>query len=238
MTSVDISYDGQYLACGTLNFLSSSSYDGKVKLFRTTSSTPLWTYTGMGDEVQSAEFSKNGNILVASSWGDLSHQFNDLLVWKVSSGSNLPIFGVNSPGSFFCSSVSNNGSTVIGSGKAVHARLFGSGGQLYNIFIDTNDTPVGVVNNQNSPSEYSLKQNYPNPFNPSTQIDYAIQQDGFVNITVFDVLGREAAVLVNKYAKSGKYSVTFDASSLSSGIYFYKITSGSFSETRKMILQK
>jgi hypothetical protein len=238
MTSVDISNDGQYLACGTLQFVSSSSFDGKVKLFRTSSSTPVWTYTGMGDEVQSVAFSKNGNILVASSWGDINSQFNDLLVWKVSTGSNLPIFAVNSPGSFFCSSISNNGSTVIGSGKAVHARQFGSGGELYNIFIDTNDTPVGVVNNQNTPTEFSLKQNYPNPFNPSTVIDYSIPLDEFVNITVYDVLGREAAVLINKYVKSGKYSVTFDASSLSSGIYFYKITSGSFTETKKMILQK
>lgn len=238
MTSVDISNDGQYLACGTLQFVTSSSYDGKVKLFNTASSTPIWTYTGMGDEVQNVSFSKNGNILAASSWGDLNMQFNDLLVWKLSTGSNVPIFGVNSPGSFFCSTVSNNGSIVVGSGKAVHARLFGSGGELYNIFIDTNDTPVGIINNQNTPSEFSLSQNYPNPFNPSTVIDYSIPQDGLVNITVFDVLGREAAVLVNKFTRSGKYSVSFDASSLSSGIYFYKITAGSFTQTKKMILQK
>jgi hypothetical protein len=238
MSSVDISHDAQYLAIGTLNFITSSSYDGKVKLFRTTNSTPLWTYTGFGDEVTNVAFSKNRNILAASSWGDLAHTNDDIKVWRISLGTNAPIFGTNTVGSFFWCGVSNDGSTVFASGKRVHARQFGNGGLAYNIFIDTNDTPVGIIGNNSSPNEYRLHQNYPNPFNPSTQIKYDIASDGNVKLTVFDMLGREVAVPVDKFQKSGKYSAVFNGENLTSGVYFYKLITNEFTETKKMILLK
>jgi hypothetical protein len=87
-------------------------------------------------------------------------------------------------------------------------------------------------------SAYSLLQNYPNPFNPVTQISYTIPKDGFVVVKVFDVLGREVVTLINEEKPAGVYTVSFDASSLASGIYFYTITAGSFNQTRKMILVK
>ena len=91
MTSVDVSYDGTYIASGTLNFLTSSTYDGKVKLFKTaTGSTPLWTYSGMGDEVSSVSFSKNSKILTAVSWGGLNVPVINLLVFKVPYNLNQP----------------------------------------------------------------------------------------------------------------------------------------------------
>ncbi len=238
MTAVDFTSDGQYLACGTLQFVTSSSYDGKVKLFRTTNSTPIWTYSGCGDQVTRVAFSKNGNILAASTYGDMGNVNNDLLVWKTSTETSAPIFGVNTVGSLFWCNVSNNGSTVITSGKLVHARIMGSGGLAYNIFIDTNDTPVGVPGINNQPVSYSLKQNYPNPFNPSTQIDYELAGDGFVRLTVFDITGREISKLVNKFQRAGIHAVMFDAENLSSGLYFYKIETNGFTETRKMTLLK
>jgi hypothetical protein len=88
------------------------------------------------------------------------------------------------------------------------------------------------------PAEYGLEQNYPNPFNPVTQIKYSIVEDGMVTIKVFDLLGREIAILVNEEKSAGIYTVGFDASHLASGIYFYSITAGSFSQTKKMILAK
>ena len=78
--------------------------------------------------------------------------------------------------------------------------------------------------------------NYPNPFNPSTIIQYQIKEGGFVNIKVYDNLGREVAVLVNKEQPSGIYSVIFDASKLSSGVYFYTINAKDFNKVKKMIL--
>ncbi len=239
MTAVDVSYDGSLIACGTLNFVTSSSYDGKVKLFRTTNgSTPLWTYTGCGDEVSCVSFSSDGKILAAATWGDISNVNNDLLVFKTSVPAAAPIFAVNSPGSFFWCNASDNGSTVITSGKRVHARTFGNGGEVYNIFIDTNDTPLGISGNNTTPTSFMLHQNYPNPFNPVTQINYDIPTEANIKITIYDALGREVKELVNKFQKSGKYSVIFNAAELTSGVYFYRLTAGEFSDTKKLVLVK
>jgi hypothetical protein len=95
----------------------------------------------------------------------------------------------------------------------------------------------------NSPEEFSLSQNYPNPFNPTTTIQYSIPSNGKgetsnVTLKVFDVLGNEAATLVNEEKQPGVYEVEFDASQLSSGIYFYKLQTENYSSTKKMILLK
>ncbi len=85
-------------------------------------------------------------------------------------------------------------------------------------------------------TKYLLSQNYPNPFNPSTTINYSIAKDGNVHLCVYDILGREVATLVNETKKKGKYKIEFDASILSSGIYFYKLQSGRFVDIKKLIL--
>ena len=86
--------------------------------------------------------------------------------------------------------------------------------------------------------EFSLAQNYPNPFNPSTTISYSIPEQSQVELKVFDVLGREVAMLVNKEQSAGSYKVEFDGSNLTSGIYFYRIQTGYFLQTKKMVLLK
>jgi hypothetical protein len=88
------------------------------------------------------------------------------------------------------------------------------------------------------PDRFSLSQNYPNPFNPTTVISYQLPKSGNVKLVVFDVLGRELQTLVNEYKPAGTYEVTFDGSALSSGLYLYRITSGDFSDTKKMMLVK
>jgi hypothetical protein len=85
---------------------------------------------------------------------------------------------------------------------------------------------------------YTLEQNYPNPFNPTTVINYQIPKDGLVTLKVYDVLGREIITLVNEDKKAGSYNYKFDASKLSSGVYFYKITANDFVQSKKMILLK
>ena len=96
------------------------------------------------------------------------------------------------------------------------------------------------INNQTSniPETYSLLQNYPNPFNPVTKIDFEIPKQGLVTLKIYDVLGREVTTLVNEMKSAGSYSIDFNASGLSSGIYFYKLTTEAFSETKKMLLIK
>ena len=90
----------------------------------------------------------------------------------------------------------------------------------------------------NLPSSYSLYQNYPNPFNPSTKIKYSIPLEGNVKLIVYDILGKEVKSLVNEYKKAGSYEIQFNSLALPSGIYFYKILSGRFFATRKMVLVK
>jgi hypothetical protein len=88
------------------------------------------------------------------------------------------------------------------------------------------------------PAEFSISQNYPNPFNPSTKIDFSLPAESKVSLRVFDITGREVAVLVNSSMNAGTHTIDFDASALSSGIYFYTINTGSFTKTTKMILAK
>jgi photosystem II stability/assembly factor-like uncharacterized protein len=98
---------------------------------------------------------------------------------------------------------------------------------------------VGVASQQNEvPREYQLEQNYPNPFNPTTKINYSIPRTGFISLKIYDMLGREVAVLVNEFKQPGKYSLTWDAGGTASGIYFYKITSEQFTSIKKMVLMK
>jgi Glycosyl hydrolase family 3 C-terminal domain/Carbohydrate binding module (family 6)/Secretion system C-terminal sorting domain len=86
--------------------------------------------------------------------------------------------------------------------------------------------------------EFSLSQNYPNPFNPSTNIEYVIDKRGLVRLSVFDILGREINVLVNKTQNQGMYSVRFDASELPSGVYYYSLKSGNHAQSKKLLLIK
>ncbi|MHB1687297.1 MAG: T9SS type A sorting domain-containing protein [Ignavibacteriaceae bacterium] len=97
---------------------------------------------------------------------------------------------------------------------------------------------VGIKTINQSPVSYSLSQNYPNPFNPSTTIKFSIQKPGLVTLKIYNILGQEVMTLVNQEMNMGSYSYSFDASRLSSGVYFYNIKSGSFVQTKKMLLLK
>jgi hypothetical protein len=97
---------------------------------------------------------------------------------------------------------------------------------------------LGIKNENQVPLSYSLSQNYPNPFNPSTTIKFTIMKGDFVSLKIYNVLGQEVVTLVNQQLTPGSYSYKFDASRLGSGIYFYTVNSGSFNQTKKMILLK
>lgn len=88
------------------------------------------------------------------------------------------------------------------------------------------------------PTEYFLTQNYPNPFNPATKIQYGVKERNNIKIAIFNTIGEELRILINELKEPGTYEITFDASSLSSGIYFYRLQAGNFVETKKMILMR
>ena len=123
--------------------------------------------------------------------------------------------------------------------------------QFYQSNFDDNILPVEEENSL-IVDEFKLFQNYPNPFNPSTKIKFTIptsplnpspyqgegQRERFITLIVYDVLGNEIAILVNEEKPTGSYEVEFNASSLPSGVYFYQLRSGDFTQSKKMILLK
>jgi hypothetical protein len=98
--------------------------------------------------------------------------------------------------------------------------------------------PILSVENENNPLSFNLAQNYPNPFNPITTISYQIPAPAYVTINVYDVLGNEIEILISEEKNAGSYDIGFDGSKLTSGIYYYRISAGEFSQTKKMILLK
>jgi hypothetical protein len=131
--------------------------------------------------------------------------------------------------------------SVAVSGSVVHVVWHDERDGNYEIYHKRNPTgnPVGIKNiSSEIPSSYSLSQNYPNPFNPSTKIKFQVPSSKFVKLIVFDILGKEVATLVNESLQPGTYETTFDASNLASGIYFYRLQSENFVETRRMLMVK
>ena len=135
-----------------------------------------------------------------------------------------------------------NSLAIDGNGKILVGG-YSSNGSNYSVltlvrYNGSTQTEVKGDNNSATPMSFVLEQNYPNPFNPSTSIRYSIPKTSLVILKVYDILGREVATLVNEEKPIGTYQINFDASSLASGIYFYKIQAGSFTQTKKMILLK
>ncbi len=125
--------------------------------------------------------------------------------------------------------VNNDSCLVIWSGS-VGYRTFVTGG--------CSGPFIGIGSNSSIADGYSLSQNYPNPFNPSTVINFSLPVKSFVTIKVYDVNGKEIAELINEEKQMGAHSIEFKGTNLSSGVYYYKLTAGDFSQVRKMILVK
>ncbi len=104
--------------------------------------------------------------------------------------------------------------------------------------VSTLQDPVGVKEKAPVPTTYQLRQNYPNPFNPTTLIEYGIPKESFVTLKVYNMLGQEIVSLINETQYAGMYTVSFDASRLPTGMYFYKIVAGDFVDMKKMMFVK
>jgi len=100
------------------------------------------------------------------------------------------------------------------------------------------ESVTDVESEINQPLEYSLNQNYPNPFNPSTTISFSLKQKGLTSLVIYDALGRKIATLVDGEMNAGSHKISFDASNIATGLYFYQIKSGNFTATKKMMLLK
>jgi len=143
---------------------------------------------------------------------------NDGALWEEVTG-ELPFF------SDFRTLINFNEKIFVGLGAGIFSRPVSQLTEISN--------PVSIT-----PVEFNLKQNYPNPFNPVTTIKFSVPKNQFVKINVYDVSGKMVAELVNGYRTTGEHEVSFDATKLSSGIYFYELKTNDFSETKKMLLVK
>jgi hypothetical protein len=179
----------------------------------------------------------SGNPITKNGWVCIINSDNRMIV-----NSGPFELNVNEPVEIIVAYVVGRGSTSLES-IDVTKEIVNNAINFYN--TNFSYVPVGVIRQPTDelPTEYSLSQNYPNPFNPSTTIKYSIPnvESGHaptVLLKVYDILGREVATLVNKQQKAGNYEVTFNALNLTSGVYFYRLKSGGFTQSKKMILLK
>ena len=224
-------------------------------VFTSTNSGQNWTQTL--SNVSSNCFTISGNYIFLGVGGHMYISTNNGQNWSIlnniggtwalaSSGAN--IFAGYDDGTFYVSS--NYGQTWTQRNEGMPAGIGIRSLFIYNGFLFAGRDSLGIWRrplneiigikqiSSEVPSVYSLNQNYPNPFNPSTNIKYELPKNSFVKIVVFDMLGREVEALVNEKLSPGSYSIDWNASQYPSGVYFYRLTTEGFSETKKMILLK
>ncbi len=155
--------------------------------------------------------------------------FNNTLVYDIATNqwSDANIF-ISANRAYMAKVIYKNNFYVIGG-------LDENGNAVNNVELIVAGTPSAVETESGIPNNFELSQNFPNPFNPSTIISFSIPMTEFVSLKVFNSLGEEVADLVNETRPAGNYSVSFDDSGLTSGVYIYKISAGNFSESKKMI---
>jgi hypothetical protein len=130
----------------------------------------------------------------------------------------------------------NPASQLVDAGTVIPGRLYL--GTAPDLGAFENGLILGLKNEVNHQVGYYLSNNYPNPFNPSTEIAYQVPVSGHVTLTIYNSLGKEVRTLVNEEKSAGTYYCNFNAVNLASGIYFYNLKSGNYSQTKKMILLK
>jgi hypothetical protein len=224
--------DGGYAICG---FIDVAPYYGCIVKVNS-SGIIQWTKRTLNDTYSIVKTSDGGYALTGAI-SDFGSGSSDYCIIKFDAGWNtcgsisISTFNVGSGGTISSPvSLVNSPTPTV----TTPSPTTGTGGILTSM--------CGVTGVQQEttglPKEYSLSQNYPNPFNPATKINYSIPKQGLVMLKVYDIFGREVKTLVNDVLTSGDYTVEFEGSNLSSGIYFYKLKSGNFSETQRMVLIK
>jgi hypothetical protein len=156
VVGMGVSGDGTTVAAGSLVFMANGTYDGEIYLFNSWSPVPLWVFSGTGDEVSAIDLSEDGSLIAAASWGPLAQNKPDFFLFRKES--EVPIFTINTPGSFASVDISDDGTLCAVTGKAVHMREFGNGGFLYNINSDPGGGIVaGLVDLENTADDANAK---------------------------------------------------------------------------------
>jgi len=197
----------------------------------------LWTkhYGGeFDDKVYAIELFEDGFVLGGYTHNAGTTERDALIIKTNFNGDTIwtkTIGGLYNDWGFGTDKTTDNGLIYVG-----EFDKYGDGN--HDVWLIRLDKLISGLEEETFFTNYFLYQNYPNPFNPSTKINYQIPEISFVTIKVYDVLGNEITTLVNEEKPSGNYEVEFNASTLPSGIHFYKLQAGDFVETKKMILLK
>ncbi len=163
-------------------------------------------------------------VFVDGSYAYITESYSGLQIVDVSDPSNPTLAGgYDTPGIAKAVSAAGNYAYVVDG---------------YSLTILRFDPQTGIIEGVNTPEQFSLAQNYPNPFNAATQITFSLPEPGDVKLVVYDLLGREVETLLDDYRPAGAHEVTFDASALASGVYFYRVCAGDMNESKSMLLLK
>jgi len=240
---------------GTNIFAGTSTIQSSVYL--STNSGTSWVQTTLSNRLILA-LAANGNNIIAGTSGNgvylstnnginWTQSLNNITVWSVAFSGNNILAGTADSGVYIST---NNGTSWISKNQGLNSIQIVMSLLISNnyIFAGTYGSSIwrrplseiiGIKNiSTETPSKYSLSQNYPNPFNPITNVKFSIVNVGNVKIVVYDVMGRVVQTLVNESLQPGTYEITFDGSKLTSGIYFYRIVTDSYTETKRMLLIK
>ncbi|MCX6162831.1 MAG: T9SS type A sorting domain-containing protein, partial [Ignavibacteriae bacterium] len=227
-------------------------------LFLSTNNGTNWTQTALNNH-QVMSLAVSGNNIFAgtlsngvylstnngTNWSQTS--LNNKNVKSLSVSGNNVFSGTDSNGVYFSA---NNGTNWIQKNQgfngitSVYALLIANnyilaGTYQQSVWLRLYSEAIGINKiTENVPSKYSLSQNYPNPFNPTTNIKFNVAKLSDVKIVVYDIMGREVQTLVNESLQPGIYEVSFDGSKLTSGVYFYRLISDNFTDTKRMLLVK
>jgi photosystem II stability/assembly factor-like uncharacterized protein len=262
--SLEKSLDGGYNWSNVLNFFNTNLLQGLYfasenigyvcfsgKVNKTTNGGANWTALGNG---QFSKIEVVNSTIFAIKDGALSKSTDDGMTWNTLLNETIRNFDAQNTN--FLITVSNSGAIrrTTNGGVTWISDITNSSANLLSVAIIDNSSAVAggdegtILKYENLtaitgtgieiPSGYSLSQNYPNPFNPSTKISFSIPKSSFVKMAVYDVTGKEVEILVNENMNAGSFEVDFNASKLTSGVYFYRISAEDFAETRKMILTK
>lgn len=235
-----LAVDGSGNVFVTGSSTSSSGYDYLTVKYNS-SGAEQWTqrYNGAGNSVDIATsmvLDAAGNVYVTGAVTIAPNNFDYATLKYNTSGVQQWIQTYNGPGSG--DDISYSIAIDFSNNVYVAGSSLGSGTDNdYAVIKYAQFVGISSISGE-VPHKFSLSQNYPNPFNPETKIKFAVPKSGFVNISVYDILGRKIESLVNENLNPGTYEVNWNATEYPSGIYYYKLTAGEYSETRKMILLK
>ncbi len=254
--SPNYTVDGRGIICGTDGRVWNTTNHGQTWISRNTNRFDYLNDVVFLSDYEAIICGNNGTILRSTNWGkNWSLNVQSLTSEHLRSidaygnivtlcGDNGKIMTSNNSGILFVDQLTGDNRHLYGvalreSSVGVVVGEVGSTGSGALLYTSMNGF-VGITNTGNeTPKNIVLNQNYPNPFNPVTRIDFSLPKASSVNLIVYNMLGREITKLVNnEYKSAGNYSIEFNGQNLNSGIYFYRLNSGNFMETKRMILIK